>query len=68
MIETILAVAGGLVAGLVVALRVIAPMTGNKTDDAVLAALEKALPYLPHEEKAAAKAVLADARMVRPVK
>jgi hypothetical protein len=41
MLETILAVAGGLVAGVIVGLKVIAPMTSTTKDDAVLARLEK---------------------------
>lgn len=39
-LEMIIAVASGLVAGVVVGLKVIAPMTANKVDDAVLARLE----------------------------
>lgn len=40
MLQNILLVAGGLVAGVVVALKVIAPMTSTTKDDAVLAKLE----------------------------
>lgn len=47
MIELALAIAGGLVAGAVVALKIIAPRTATKKDDEILArleALEKLLP------------------------
>lgn len=39
-LQTILAVAGALVAGIVVGLKVIAPMTSTTVDDAVLKKLE----------------------------
>lgn len=47
MLETIVAVVGALVAGAVVALKVIAPKTATKKDDEILALLQKVLPYLP---------------------
>lgn len=40
MLQNILLIAGGLIAGAVVALKMIAPRTANKTDDTVLAKLE----------------------------
>jgi hypothetical protein len=40
-LQNILLVASGLVAGAVVGLKVIAPLTSNKVDDEVLARLEK---------------------------
>ncbi len=39
-LQNVLMVAGGLVAGVVIALKVIAPMTATKADDVVLAKLE----------------------------
>lgn len=39
-LHAVLAIAGALVAGAVVGLKVIAPMTATKTDDEVLARLE----------------------------
>jgi len=41
-LQTVLMVAGGVLAGVVVALKVIAPMTKNKVDDKVLEVAEKA--------------------------
>ena len=43
----ILAFAGGLLSGLVVALKVIAPLTKNKVDDKILEVAEKAEELLP---------------------
>lgn len=40
--ELALAIAGGLIAGIVVALKVIAPLTKNKVDDKVLEVAETA--------------------------
>lgn len=40
MLQNILLVAGGLLGGAVIALKVIAPLTKNTKDDAVLAKLE----------------------------
>jgi hypothetical protein len=37
----LISVAGGLVAGVIVALKVIAPLTSSKLDDRILAVLEK---------------------------
>lgn len=41
-LSLILAAVGGVIAGLVVALKVIAPLTKNKVDDKVLEVAEKA--------------------------
>lgn len=45
--ELALAIAGGLIAGIVVALKVIAPLTKNKVDDKALAIAETAEKLLP---------------------
>lgn len=57
MLELVIAVASGLVAGAVVALKYIAPKTATKKDDELLALLEKVVPYLPAPVAAEAKGV-----------
>lgn len=60
MLETVLLVAGGVVGGLILALKVIAPRTATKRDDQALELLEKAYQYLPHaDQKVAAKLLAA---------
>lgn len=46
-LSTILIFATGLLTGLVAALKIIAPMTKNKTDDRIEEYAEKALDLLP---------------------
>lgn len=62
MLELLIAVAAGLVAGAVAALKYIAPKTATKKDDALLALLEKAVPYLPEPEAQEAVALVAKRR------
>lgn len=58
MLTTIVAVVGGLVAGAIVALKVIAPRTKTTKDDEALAFLQKVSGYLPPVEQAEAAKLL----------
>lgn len=47
MLVTILSIAGGIVSGMIIALKVIAPRTASTLDDRLLALLELVKPHLP---------------------